>query len=190
MTERWGCLKLQTLWKHHLAFYVLVFANEKFKITTSTEFQGNALLLQSTHVHTHIPNRPLVRGGQEEGLCVTPFIFSSFRRTFRIPSAHSLLECRNVSTRGDWAPPVFQYCIPFRVEALFKFTTLGGISVVPSLSGYIGARLWWETEQVCQNNTAWKTAQTPEEEKKKMWQWRRGLYFFFLGWEFPPVKLL
>lgn len=45
-----------------------------------------------------------------------------------------------------------------------------------------------ETEQVCQNNTAWKTPRTPEEEKK--WQWRWGLFFFLLGCEFPPVKLL
>lgn len=83
---------------------------------------------------------------------------------------------------GDSAPPVFQYCIPFRVETLFKFTTRGGISVVPSLSGYISGRLWWKRSK-CAKITRHERCREHQRNKKILWQWRR--WRFSLAANFP-----
>lgn len=92
--------EITNLWKHHLiAFSVLVLIKEKSKIVTLGGFRGTLCCCSRAAFIL------LVGREREAGLCIIPFIFSPSRCTFRIPSAHSLLECRNVTTRGGFGSP-------------------------------------------------------------------------------------
>lgn len=132
-----------------------------------------------------------VRG--EAGLCVIPFGLSSFRRTFRIPSAHSLLECRNVSTPGGIPPPP-PHPLYFNIVFLSELKPCSNLqhkekSHTRPLAKWLHQRASLVgPKRVCQNNTAWKTPQTRFEEGKKTTAKMPQRTFFFFSSQITLVR--
>lgn len=162
---------------------MIVFIKEKSKLVTLSEFQ-ETLCRCSRATFTLRLSTVCLWGWREGGRSASFHLFSLLSDAHLEFQVHIVYLSAGTSPLEGFGSPRISISCSFQSRNPVQIYNTGRNLTCPLAKWLHQRASLVETEQVCQNNTAWKTPRTPEEKKNVTMAQRT--FFFLLGCEFPP----